>query len=149
MKWWYLLQNLISSNEAHKLGVKVWVNSDSKTGYVVRFDIYTGKQYSLVSEESGDQCGTHKSWTWWKTLQGSCTRCIWIISSLLLLSSWICWKIVCMHVELKANHVKPFPNWKKLKKNCLKPTDYQHVLLLSASSKTPSKKILIRSWVSY
>jgi len=43
-----------------KWGVKVWVNSESKTGYVVRFDIHTGKQHSLVSEESGDQCATQK-----------------------------------------------------------------------------------------
>lgn len=26
----------------------------------MRFDIYTGKQHSLASEESGDQCATHK-----------------------------------------------------------------------------------------
>lgn len=113
-----------------KWGVKVWVNSESKTGYVVRFDIYTGKQDSTVSEESDDRSATHKvvmnlmkdlTGKWHKVFMDNFYSAPALFLDLLENSTYACGTVrqTRKHFpeQLKVN--------KKLKQNCLKPTEYR------------------------
>jgi len=111
----------------------VWVNSESKTGYVFRFDIYTGKQDSTVSEESDDQSATHEvvmnlmkdlTGKWHKVIIDNFYSAPALFLGLLENSTYACGTVRQSRKhfpeQLKVN--------KKLKQNCLKPTEYQFAM---------------------
>ena len=133
MKWWYSLQNLISSNEAHKMG--------SESVGQFWFKNRLCREIWHIHWQTTFTCIWGKWWSMWypqvmnlmKDLTGKLHK-VYMDNFYSAPALFLDLLENSMYARgTKSQPRKPFPNWKKLKKTCLKPTDYQFPRLMSYS----------------